>query len=181
MESALRAVDRGAAGQLRSQLRVTLEAVGEVADAPLGNVVSGDVIFRSKKEDMFNQGVLLHELGDRIAAVRDGSPDGDLRARAVELVFLISQLDESEGLRVNADSLADLMVTDLNAGSATLRALDFPDLLQPLVGDLLILDDGEYRLQSPTDAEWNRAFKERRQAYLINTAEQLPGARGREK
>ncbi len=172
IESALRAVDRGAAGQLRSQLRVTLEAVSEVAGAPLGNVVAGDVIFRSKKEDMLNQGVLLHELGDRIAAVRDGSPDGDIRARAVELVFLISQFDQSEGLRSNSDTLADLMVTDLNAGSATLRAR-LPDLLQPMVGDLLVLDDGEYRLQSPTDAEWNRAFKERRQAYLINTAEQL--------
>ncbi|QZT60280.1 BREX system P-loop protein BrxC [Mycolicibacterium austroafricanum] len=172
IESALRAVDRGAAGQLRSQLRVTLEAVGEVANAPLGNVVAGEVIFRSKKEDMLNQGVLLHELGDRIASVRDGSPDGDLKARAVELVFLISQLDESEGLQSNADTLADLMVTDLNAGSATLRAR-LPDLLQPMVGDLLVLDDGEYRLQSPADAEWNRAFKERRQAYLINTAEQL--------
>jgi hypothetical protein len=172
MESALRAVDRGAAGQLRSQLRVTLEAVGQVARQPLGNVVPGDVIFRSKKEDMLNQGVLLHELGDRIAALRDGSPNDDMRARAIELVFLISQLDEGEGVRPNADTLADLMVTDLNTGSASLRAR-LPELLLPLVGDLLVLDDGDYRLQSPTDAEWNRAFKERRQAYLINTAEQL--------
>ncbi len=105
MESALRAVDRGAAGQLRSQLRVTLEAVGEVAQKPLGNVVPADVIFRSKRDDMLNQGVLLHELGDRIMAVRDGSADGDLRARAVELVFLISQLDEGGGHRPNSETL----------------------------------------------------------------------------
>jgi hypothetical protein len=172
MESALRAVDRGAAGQLRSQLRVTLEAVGDVAGQPLGNVVPGDVIFTSKREDMLNQGVLLHDLADRIAAVRDGSPEGETRGRAVELVYLISQLDESEGVRPTIDTLADLMVTDLNAGSATLRA-SLPGLLEPLVGGLLILDDGEYRLQSPTDAEWNRAFKEKRQAYLINTTEQV--------
>jgi hypothetical protein len=172
MESALRSIDRGAAGQLRSQLRVTLEAVGEVAAERLGTVVPGDVVFRSKKDDMLNQGVLLLELGDRIAAVRDGSQDGDLRARAVELIFLISQLDEGDGLRPNKDTLADLLVTDLNAGSATLRAR-LPDLLLPLVGDLIVLENDEYRLQSPTDAEWNRAFKERRQAYLIDTAEQL--------
>lgn len=172
METALRAVDKGASGQLRSQLRVTLEAVGEVAGQPLGNVVPADVVYTSKKEDMLNQGVLLHELADRIAAVRDGSPEGDIRARAVELVFLISQLDESEGVRPTIDTLADLMVTDLNAGSATLRA-NLPGLLETLVGSLLILDEGEYRLQSPTDAEWNRAFKEQRQAYLINTTEQV--------
>lgn len=172
METALRAVDRGAAGQLRSQLRVTLEAVGDVATEPIGNVVPGDVIFTSKREDMLNQGVLLHELADRIAAVRDGTPDGDTRARAVELVYLISQLDESEGVRPTIDTLADLMVTDLNAGSAALRA-SLPGLLEPLVGSLLVLDGDEYRLQSPTDAEWTRAFKEKRSAYLINTTEQV--------
>lgn len=172
MESALRAVDRGAAGQLRSQLRVTLEAVADIAGKPLGNVVPGDVVFTSKKEDMLNQGVLLHELADRIAAVRDGSSEGEIRARAAELVFLISHLDESEGIRTTIDTLADLMVTDLNAGSAGLRA-SLPGLLEPLVGSLLVINDGEYRLQSPTDAEWNRAFKEKRQAYLINTAEQV--------
>lgn len=172
METALRAVDRGAAGQLRSQLRVTLEAVGEVAGEPVGNVVPGDVIFSSKREDMLNQGVLLHELADRIAAVRDGSQEGDTRARAVELVYLISQLDESDGVRPTIDTLADLLVTDLNAGSATIRA-SLSGLLEPLVGSLLILDGNEYRLQSPTDAEWNRAFREKRSAYLINTAEQV--------
>jgi len=172
MESALRAVDRGAAGQLRSQLRVTLEAVGEVAGQPLGNVVPGDVIFTSKKEDMLNQGVLLHELADRISEVRDGTPEGEIRARAVELVFLISQLDDGDGVSPTINTLSDLMVTDLNAGSATLRA-SLPALLEPLVGSLLILNDHEYRLQSPTDAEWNRAFKEQRQSYLINTTEQV--------
>lgn len=172
METALRAVDRGAAGQLRSQLRVTLEAVGDVAALPLGNVVPGDVIFTSKKEDMLNQGVILHELADRIAGVRDGTAEGETRARAVELIFLISQLDDSEGVHPTVDVLADLMVTDLNAGSANLRA-NLPGLLEPLVGSLLILDEREYRLQSPTDAEWNRAFKEKRQAYLINTTEQV--------
>ena len=172
METALRAVDRGAAGQLRSQLRVTLEAVGEVAGEPVGNVVPGDVIFSSKREDMLNQGVLLHELADRIAAVRDGSQEGDTRARAVELVYLISQLDETDGVRPTIDTLADLLVTDLNAGSATIRA-SLSGLLEPLVGSLLILDGNEYRLQSPTDAEWNRAFKEKRSAYLISTAEQV--------
>lgn len=172
MESALRVIDRGAAGTPRSQLRITLTSAGEVAGLPLGNVIPADTIFRGKKKDMVNQGVLLHDLADRIADLRDGSADAELRARAVELIFLISQLDEGEGVRPNSETLADLMVTDLNAGSSALRA-QLPHLLQPLIGDLLVLDDGEYRLQSPTDAEWNRAFRERQQAFLIDTAEQL--------
>ena len=176
MESALRAVDRGAAGQLRSQLRVTMEAVSDVAGDPLGTVDSRRRGLRQQEEDMLNQGVLLHDLADRIAAVRDGSPSGETRARAVELVFLISQLDDSEGVRPTVDTLADLMVTDLNAGSATLRA-ELPDLLAPLVGSLLILDDHEYRLQSPTDAEWTRAFKNQRQA--LPDQHQRAGARPR--
>lgn len=172
MESALRGVDRGAAQTARSQLRVTLDSAKLVASEPLGDVVPADAFFGFKKQDMLDQGVLLHELADRIDSLRDGSADAELRARAVELIFLVGQLDESEGVRSNSETLADLMVTDLNEGSSALRAR-LPDLLQPLVGDLLVMDDGEYRLQSPTDAEWNRAFRERRQAYLISTAEQL--------
>lgn len=172
LEHSLRAVDRGAAGQLRSQLRVTMEAVSEVAEAPLGSVIAGDVVFSTKKSDMLNQGVLLHDLADRMAALRDGSTEGETRARAVELIFLISQLDESDGLKPTVDTLADLLVTDLNEGSAKLRA-ELPGLLAPLLGSLLVLDDHEYRLQSPTDAEWTQHFKNYRQSYLINTAEQV--------
>lgn len=172
METALRAVDRGAAGQLRSQLRVTLEAVSDIAQDPVGTVVPGDVVYASKREDMLNQGVLLHDLADRIAAVRDGSDNGDTRARAAELIYLISQLDDGDGILPNTDMLADLMVMDLNAGSAALRAA-LPDLLEPMVGSLLVLDNNEYRLQSPTDAEWNLAFNQKRQSYLINTSEQV--------
>lgn len=172
MESALRVVDRGGAGRVRSQLRVTLEAVDEVATKPLGTVVPGDVVYRSKREDMINQGVLSTQLSDRIAAIRDGGIESETRARAVELVFLISQLDESEGIRTTIDTLADLLVTDLNAGSAALRA-ELPGLLKPLVGSLLVLDGLEYRLQNPIDAEWHLAFNDKRQAYLINTSEQV--------
>ncbi|MEI6620745.1 MAG: BREX system P-loop protein BrxC [Actinomycetes bacterium] len=172
IESVLRSVDRGGAGQLRSQLRVTLEAVSEVATQPLGNVVSGDVIFRSKKIDMLNQGVLLADLEARIDAVRDGTTEGDLRARAVELVFLISHLDESEGIKTNADTLADLLVTDLNAGSTPLRQA-LPALLADLDGTLLVLDGNEYRLQNPVDEEWQRAYRFERGNILNNTSEQM--------
>lgn len=172
LETALRAVDRGAAGMLRSQLRVTLGAVDEVAGEPLGTVVPGDVIFREKREDMLNHGVMTHDLADRIAAVQDGSAAGELRARAVELVFLIGHLAEEDGVDATIDTLADLLVTDLNAGSAELRA-ELPALLQVLEGHLLVVDEGVYRLQSPTDAEWDRAFREKRAALMSSTGEQV--------
>lgn len=176
MESVLRAVDRGAAGQLRSQLRVTLEAVAEVAGLPIGNVVAGDVVFRSKKTDMVNQGVLLGDLNARIATVDDGTADGNLRARAAQVIFLISHLDPTEGVRPTAGTLADLLVTDLNDGSAQLRQR-LPGLLADLEGDLLVLDGDEYRLQSPEDAEWESAYRRARGNFINNTSEQLQ-ARG---
>jgi hypothetical protein len=172
METALRAIDRGAAGMLRSQLRVTLGAVDGVAGQPLGTVVPGDAIFREKREDMLNQGVMSHDLADRIASVRDGSPDGELRARALELVFLISHLAVEDGVRATSDTLADLLVTDLVQGSSELRAR-LPGVLSALEGDLLVVDDGEYRLQSPTDAEWERAFREKRAALMASIGEQV--------
>ena len=165
--------DRGAAGQLRSQLLPTVEAVGQVARRLLGTVVPGDVIFRSKKEDMLNQGVVLfHQLGDRIAAVRDGSPDGDMRARATEMVFLISQLDETQGF---APERRHARRPD---GHRSQRRRP-PARRAPAARNLFPwsrssrLGRRGLPAAEPTDAEWNRAFKERRQAYLINTAEQL--------
>ena len=159
----LRNVDRGGAGQLRSQLRVSVEAAKEVAERPLGHAVPADFIYRQQRGAMLQNGVLLRELDQTIEEQSDGSPDGDLRRRICGLIFCISRIpaDDETGLRPIGEFIADLMVEDLVNGGATTRAR-VPDELEKLVdAKVLMKIDDEYRLQTREAAEWERDFSER--------------------
>lgn len=60
----------------------------------------------------------------------------------------------------NAETLADLLVTDLNASSAELRK-KVPELLEKLVASGAIMKvDNEYRMQTREGSEWNQAHLE---------------------
>ena len=157
-ERTLRAVDRGAAGQLRSQLRVTFGALQRVAEDPLGTVVPADFLFDEKRSDMLSNGVLLRELDETIGRLHDGTPEGELQARLCATIFLIGRLPDDLGVRSTAEFLADLLVGELPAGSAELRRR-IPEVLEPLVGSVLSEVDGEYRLQTREDAEWEQDFQ----------------------
>lgn len=165
-ESILRAVDSaGTAGQLRTQLRIVHEATREVADKPIGHVVAGDFIYDQLKPDMLQSGVLLRDIEVAINEQIKKAPDGTLRARICALIFLISKLPTegvaATGIRPTASTLADLLVEDLPAGSATLRQ-QVGDLLVQLgeEGILMPVDD-EYHLQTRESAEWEQDFKSR--------------------
>lgn len=166
-ERVLRAIDRaGTAGQLRTQLRIVHEATKDVASKPIGIVVPGDVVYDQQKSAMLQSGVLLREVSVTIDDLRNsGTPEGELQARLCALSFLISQLPtegvNAPGVRATADTLADLLVEDLPAGSAALRqqipvALD--DLVQ--VGTVMLVE-GEYRLQTRESAEWEKDYRKR--------------------
>ncbi len=171
-ERTLRAIDRaGTAAQLRTQLRVVHEANRSVADRPVGTVVGADIIYDQQKSAMLQSGVLLREVAGMIDDQRrNGSPDGDLRARLCALIFLIGELPTDgvavTGVRATADTLADLLVEDLTAGSGALRQ-QIPPLLQQLVDDgALMLVGGEYRLQTKESAEWEKDYRIRRSRIL---------------
>ena len=165
-ESILRAVDRGGVeGQLRTQLRVVLEAVKEVANRPLGTVVAADRIHTQLVSPMLQAGTMLKEVDEIIRKQDDGMEDGKLRSRLCATIFLISQLPTDSGvdtgIRATADILADLLVEDLLAGSASLRRR-IPDLLQGMVesGELMLVGQ-EYRLQTRESAAWEQDYKGR--------------------
>ena len=165
-ERVLRAVDRaGTAGQLRSQLRVVHKAVRDVADKPLGHVVPADGVYWEKSADMLASGTLLREINEIIRRQDDDTADGKLRSRLAATIFLISQLDTSAGVdtgvRATADTLADLLVEDLQGGGAALRR-DIPPLLAGMVtkGDLMLVGE-EYRLQTREGAAWERDYRTR--------------------
>jgi len=166
-EGVLRAVDTaGTTGQLRTQLRIVHEATRDVARAPLGTVVAGDVVYDQLKQHMLQTGVLLRETHNFIEEQRtDGTVDGDLRARLCAAIFLIGKLPtegvSNTGVTATADVLADLLVTDLPAGSAGLRQR-IPGLLQELIDGSKLLQVGqEYRLQTRESAVWDQDYRQR--------------------
>ena len=163
-ERALRAIDRaGTAAQLRTQLRVVHEATKGVADRPLGVVVGADTLYDQQKSAMLLGRVLLPEIAATIDELRkDGSAAGVLKARLCALIFLIGELPEvgvaAAGLAATPDTLADLLVEDLTAGSAALRG-QIPGLLAQLVdAGALMAVDGAYRLQTQESREWTRIY-----------------------
>lgn len=163
-ERALRAVDKaGASGQLRTQLRVVHEAARAVASEPVGHVVAGDFLYGQVSASLLQTGVLLREVDEIIQKEDDGTTDGKLRSRLASLIFLIGQLPTDvgadSGVRATVNTLADLLVTDLKAGSAAIRQR-IPDLLQQMADAGRLMEiGGEYRLQTRESAEWESVYR----------------------
>jgi hypothetical protein len=172
-ERVLRAVDTAGTGaQLRNQLWIVYDAVLKTSELQLGNVVSGAFIYDSSiKSKMLQSGVLLQEISETIAKQKK-EEDGELRYQLCALIFLIGQLPHEGpadiGIRANADTLADLLVTDLNASSADLRK-KVPELLTKLVASGAVMQvEDEYRMQTREGAEWNQLFQENRNKLLAD-------------
>ncbi len=171
-ERVLRAVDKAGTGaQLRNQLWVVYDAVKQSAEWPLGNVVSGAFIYdASIKSSALKSGTLLQEISETIARQKK-EDDGELRYQICALIFLIGQLPHNNepldaGVRADADTLADLLVTDLNTSSVELRK-KVPILLEALVTSGAIMQvDREYRMQTREGSEWNQMFLEARNRLL---------------
>lgn len=180
----LRAIDRaGAAGQLRTQLRIVQEATEAVADAPVGNVVAADFVYDQLTNPMLMSGVLLKEVHETIQEQRDGTEEGTLRSRLCALIFLIGRLPRTAGsdagLRATPETLADLLVEDIREGSASLRGR-IPALLGAMVEDGKLMSlDGEYRLQTREGAEWTGAYQSAR-ARMVGDDARIAGDRARE-
>lgn len=166
-EHVLRSTDAsGTESQLRNQLQVVDEAVKATADAPLGTVVGGDFVY--KRESLLQSGELPGEIDTRIERLRrEGDP---LDARLCALAWLIGRLPREggadTGLRATPEMMADLLVEDLTGSSAAFRGR-VEARLEALeeAGDLMRVED-EYRIQTTQSAEWDRAFRSRRDALL---------------
>ena len=171
-ERMLRSVDSaGTAGQLRTQLRIVHDTVGEVADKPVGTAVPADAIYWQIETEMQQSAVLPRDMATVIRELDDDTKDGKLRSRLCALIFMIGKLERGEGplatgVRATPDVLADLIVDDLRTGSAPLRQ-KVPNVLQALEDDAtLIFVDGEYRLQTPESIKWETDYRNRRSRIL---------------
>ena len=168
-ERVLRTIDTtGTVSQLRSQLRVVHEAVLATADAPLGHVVSGEFLYDQIAANLVSTAQLPKEVFENVQRFAAGDEHAQLKAKVLKLVFLINKLPADAaldiGLKATEDALADLLVTDLSAGSAELRK-QLPALLDELQNkDRLVMalagsSGTEYRLQTRESSAWYDEFR----------------------
>lgn len=186
-EVAMRAVDpTGTRAELRNQLANVFEAVRTVADRQLGVVAPADFLYDQNKTQLVQTGALLRDTQEAIERLCDGSEDGRLKSRLCALCFLIGKLPREAGadtgLRAKPEVLADLLIEDLNLGSAELRRR-IPALLDQLTeaGTLVQVDD-EYRIQTRESAAWEADYRNRfdrvrndEQALALERADLLRG------
>ncbi|MBS0349076.1 MAG: BREX system P-loop protein BrxC [Proteobacteria bacterium] len=168
-ERVLRTIDTtGTVSQLRSQLRVVHEAVLATADAPLGHVVSGDFLYDQIAANLVSTAQLPKEVFENVQRFAAGNEQAQLKSKLLKLVYLINKLPAdaalSIGLKATEEALADLLVTDLSAGSSELRK-KLPALLDELQNqDRLIMalagsSGTEYRLQTRESSAWYDEFR----------------------
>jgi hypothetical protein len=181
-EKVLRNTDHsGTKAQLRSQLQVVFEATRQTAAASVGTVVPADFIYDQISTDLLNSGELEREYNEIILKQRDGTPDGALRSSLCSLIFLIGKLPRTpgadDGVRANAETLVDLLVSDLKNDRPRLEQ-QVPKLLKQLVdaGQLMAVET-EYRLQTREGALWTHDFN-RRRASALNDDQRINSKRG---
>ena len=147
-------------GQLRNLLKANRDFAYENGGLELGNVVPADWFFFRNATRLLNAGVLSREFHQEVMKLYGSTdPDVKLVARACGLVFLINKVAEQDGprgIRATVETLADLMVSDLSAGSAPLRA-KLPALLDSCPALQKI--GSEYHVQTKEGAEWSQEFK----------------------
>lgn len=170
-EECFRQIDAaGTKSQLRSQLSIIHDAVGNLAAAPVTAVIPADALYDSLKAYMLGTGVLLREIHERIEELAAaGTPDARLAKRIASLVFLISKLPTALGadlgVRASAAHIADLLVSDLAADNHLLRQ-KVADTLDKLVeAGLLMKVDDEYRMQTRAGQEWLATCAKKQQEF----------------
>lgn len=159
-EYTLRALDRtGTDSQLRNQLSMVHKAAQSNLKEELGHVIPADYLYFDLADKLLHARVLPRPAYEKTMHWITQGEDEKLTARACGLVFLINQLSEKNqetGIKATADTLADLMVTDLAEGSSSLRSM-LPGLLDKC--ELLIKVKDEYRIQTEESMAWINEFE----------------------
>lgn len=177
-ENTLRVLDQtGTESQLRNQLTMIHKAIQSNLGQPLGHVVPGDYLYFDGAEKLLQARMLPRKVHEKTMSWNaSGDAEQKLLARACGLVFLINKLAGSNsevGLRATVDTIADLLVEDLTAGSSALRGR-LPKLLDDC--ELLMKVGEEYRIQTEESALWNDEYLSQRNR-LANEAHRIDAER----
>lgn len=180
-ERVLRNTDHsGNKAQLRSQMQIVFEAARQTAALSVGTVVPADFIYDQISTDLLNSGELEREYDEIIRKQRDGTAEGNLRSSLCALIFLIGKLTRTpgadDGVRATAETLVDLLVSDLKCDRPKLDQ-QVPVQLQRLVdsGQIMAVER-EFRLQTREGASWTNDFN-RRRASALNNEERINSTR----
>ena len=159
-ETSLRILDQtGTDSQLRNQLSMIHKVVQKYADSPLGYVVPADFLYFDTAERLLQARIVPSNIYKAIQTGIHGNDDERLIARAYALIFLINKIEHKQpdlGLTADINTLADLLVEDLEAGSSSLRG-KLPDLLER--SKLVMKINDTYRLQTEESSAWNDDFQ----------------------
>jgi len=166
-DSVLRVLDlTGTDSQLRNQLKVVHKVIQTNLDQPLGHVVPADFLYFDSANSLLQASVLPRKIYEETTKWMEGTEDEKLMARACGLVYLINKLagkNKELGIVANVDTLADLLVIDLNNGSGELRSR-LPELLNNC--DLVSKVDNYYIIQSEEGAAWDAEYQAQRGRIL---------------
>ncbi|MEI7922412.1 MAG: BREX system P-loop protein BrxC, partial [Planctomycetota bacterium] len=176
-ENTLRVLDQtGTDSQLRNQLSMIHKVIQTNLDAPLGHVVPADYLYFDSADKLLQARILPRKVHEKTMKWIKGSDQEKLMARACGLVFLINKLSNSNtdiGIRATVDSIADLLIDNIQGGSSSLRS-NLPSLLDKC--DLLMKVGDEYRIQTEESTAWNDEFLSQRSS-LANEAHRIENER----
>jgi hypothetical protein len=176
-ENTLRVLDQtGTDSQLRNQLSMIHKVIQTNLDDPLGHVVPADYLYFDSADKLLQARILPRKVHETTMKWVKGTPEEKLMARACGLVFLINKLSSSNsdiGIRATVDSIADLLIDNIQGGSTSLRS-NLPALLDKC--DLLMKVGDEYRIQTEESTAWNDEFLSQRSG-LANEAHRIENER----
>lgn len=174
-EAIVRAIDTGGRStKLRTQLRDVLDATKGVAHRDLGAVVPIDAIYDQKRDELLGTPMLPRETDELIEGLDDGTEAGQLRSRIAKVTYLLGRLPRDgvkpTGVRATDNVLIDSLVTDLRSDRAALDPRVRAAVASLVKDAVLSSVDGEYRLRSRVDVEWQADFDAHRRTLEADDA-----------
>jgi len=151
----------GTSGQLRNQLRLIDDSLKTIAEKEVGEIVPADFIFTQTRADLIRAGLLLIETSNLIQGKKAQGGDAEIEGRILSAVFLLDQITSNisdTGLKSNENTIADLLVDNLNSNSDSFRT-KIKGLVKKLVDEKVLMPiNDEYKLQTKIGAEWEQEF-----------------------
>ncbi|TWT48943.1 BREX system P-loop protein BrxC [Botrimarina hoheduenensis] len=176
-EQALRVLDQtGTDSQLRNQLSMAHKVIQTNLEQAVPHAIPADYLYFDSADKLLQGRILPRKVYEETTRWITGSEDDKLKARACGLVFLVNKLasgNDELGIKATADTIADLLVEDIQAGSGALRTR-LPGLLDSC--ELLMKVGEEYRIQTEESAAWTDEFLSQR-SQLANAAHRIESER----